>query len=67
MRLLTPMLCVGGSGCETLGDARGLGTDLGWRLKLDRAGDQLREVLMACAGRSTARRVCAAQGLEDPH
>ena len=62
MRSLTPLLCLGGSGRETVGSTRGMGTDLGWRRKLDRAGDQLTEVLMACTGRNVARRVCAAQG-----
>lgn len=61
MRSLPPTLRLGRSGCETVGSTRGVGTDLGWRHKLDCAGDQLREVLMVCAGRSMARRVCAAQ------
>lgn len=61
MRSLTPMLRLGRSGCETVGSTRGVGTDLGWRHKLDCAGDQLREVLMVCARRSMARSVCAAQ------
>lgn len=70
MRLLTPVLCLGRSGCEMVGSARGMGTDPGQRLKLDHAGDHLRDMLNGTYGRKHGQKgLCCSghtfQGLED--